>query len=101
MSIRLSKRIIDAATPSPKDQFLWDNIVKGFGAKITPKGAKIYVLQYRCRGRQRRYTIGRHGSPWTVDQARDEATRLLLEIRRGTDPAELKRAGRNDISFAA
>ncbi len=37
-------------------------------------------------GRQRWHTIGRHGAPWTPDQARDEAKRLLLEIARGSDP---------------
>ena len=70
MLMRLSKRVIDAATPIKRDYFLWDQTVKGFGAKITPAGAKLYVLQYRCKGRQRRYTIGRHGSPWTADEAR-------------------------------
>jgi integrase len=34
----------------------------------------------------RRYTIGRHGSPWTVDKARDRARELLYEIAQGTDP---------------
>src|SRR5262249_39127837 len=100
MSTRLSKRVIDAQTPGPKDRFLWDETLKGFGAKITPADAKVYILQYRCKGRQRRYTIGRHGSPWTIDEARSEAARLLLEVKRGADPAELKRAEQNDISFA-
>lgn len=99
-SMRLSKRVLDASSPGPKDHFLWDQTVKGFGAKITPKGAKIYVLQYRCKGRQRRYTIGRHGSPWTVDEARIEATRLLREVVQGIDPADVKRADRGDIAFA-
>lgn len=100
MLSRLSKRVIDAQQPAPKDQFLWDETVKGFGAKITPAGAKIYVLQYRCNGRQRRYTIGRQGSPWTAEQAREEAVRLLLEVKRGTDPAEVKRAEQHDVAFA-
>jgi hypothetical protein len=100
MLTRLSKRIVDAATPAPRDYFLWDQTVKGFGAKITPAGAKVYVLQYRCKGRQRRYTIGRHGSPWTADEARTEAVRLLAEVVRGNDPADLKRAERGDVTFS-
>ena len=101
MLMRLSKRVVDAATPGPRDHFLWDQVVKGFGAKITPAGAKIYVLQYRCKGRQRRYTIGRHGSPWTAEEARTEAVRLLAEVVRGDDPADLKRAERSDVAFSA
>ena len=50
MLTRLSKRVVDAATPAPRDYFLWDQTVKGFGAKITPAGAKPYILQYRCKG---------------------------------------------------
>ena len=46
-----------------------------------------YVLHYRTEeGRQRWYTIGRHGSPWTPETARAEAQRLLGEVRRGLDP---------------
>jgi hypothetical protein len=45
------------------------------GTKITPAEAQIKFLQHHCNGRQRRYTIGRHGSPWTVDEARAEALR--------------------------
>jgi integrase len=101
MLVRLTKRVVDAATPGSADSFLWDQTVKGFGAKLTPAGAKTYVLQYRCKGRQRRYTIGRHGSPWTVDEARTEAVRLLAEVVRGNDPADLKRGDRGDITFAA
>jgi integrase len=101
MLMRLSKRLIDAAPSGPREHFLWDQTVKGFGAKITPAGTKVYILQYRCKGRQRRYTIGRHGSPWTVDEARTEAVRLLGEVVRGNDPADLKRAERGDVTFSA
>ena len=57
-------------------------------------------MQYRCKGRQRRYTIGCHGSPWTVDEARTEAVRLLGEVVRGNDPADLKRGERADVTFS-
>jgi integrase len=100
MLVRLTKGEVDRATSGSADRFLWDETVKGFGVKITPAGAKIYVLQYRCKGRQRRYTIGRHGSPWTVAEARAETVRLLAEVVRGNDPADLKHADRSDITFA-
>jgi integrase len=80
---------VKAALPSHTDTFLWDPELRGFGIKITPKGAKTYVLQYRMGGRgtpTRRYTIGTHGSPWTPATAREEAQRLLLQVKRGVDP---------------
>jgi integrase len=100
MQAKITKRTIDAAGPGSDDQFLWDRDVKGFGLKITPTGTKVYILQYRCQGRLRRYTIGRHGSPWTAEEARAEAVRLLAQAVRGVDPADAKHADRADITFA-
>lgn len=90
----ISKRSVDALHPTSRDKFLWDNAVRGFGLKVTPKGAKSYLLQYRMGGRStptRRYTIGKHGSPWTPDGARKEALRLLEDVRRGLDPQEVNK----------
>ena len=58
--------------------------------KVSPGGAKTYVVQYRAGGRVRRYTIGRHGAPWTPDTARTEALSLLGDVARGLDPASVK-----------
>jgi integrase len=56
---------------------------------------------YRTReGRQRRFTIGRHGAPWTPDTAREEARRLLGEIVSGADPASAKREAREAMTVA-
>ncbi len=90
MQARLSKRIVDSISPGDRDTFVWDAEVKGFGLKVTPAGRKVYVVQTRLNGHLRRYTIGRHGSPWTPDMARNEALRLLAEVRQGNDPARAK-----------
>jgi integrase len=90
---KITKRSVDAAVvPARADSFLWDTDIRGFGLRVTPKGVKSYVLQFRVRNRPaRRLTIGRHGSPWTVDSARDEARRLLFVVRQGVDPVEAQR----------
>jgi integrase len=51
-------------------------------------------------GRLRRYTIGRHGAPWTPDTARTEALRILGEKAKGSDPAAVKRAKRTAETVA-
>lgn len=91
----LTKRTVDAAKPATKDHFLWDDEVAGFGLKVTPKGARIYVFQYRIarpgeaeRTPARRYTIGKHGSPWTPEQARKRAKELAGYVERGIDPRQ-------------
>src|SRR5512142_104067 len=80
---------------------VWDSVVPGFIAR-RQKGATIaYVLMYRTRdGRRRRYTIGRHGAPWTPDSAREEARRLLGDIVKGGDPANDKREAREATTVA-
>src|SRR5689334_18071275 len=99
MAERIGKRVVEAAQPAARDCFLWDREVKGFGLKVTPRGSRIYVLQYRVKGRLRRFTIGKHGSPWTAEDARKRAVLLLADVVRGIDPADAKREGRADITF--
>jgi integrase len=67
-------------------QLLWDQSLAGFGARRQLRHVH-YLLRYRINGRQRFITIGRHGSPWTPDSARNEARRLLGMVASRTDPA--------------
>lgn len=88
---KITKRVVDSATPREKPAFIWDTEIKGFGLKVTPGGRKIYVLQYRTGGREtptQRFTIGEHGSPWTAEAARDQARALLANIYHGKDPRD-------------
>lgn len=90
----ITKKLVDGAKPADRDVFIWDRDVSGFGLKVTPRGRKTYVLQYRLGGRgtaTKRITIGRHGSPWTPELARREAKSLLELVKRGTDPMAAKR----------
>ena len=100
---RITKRAVDGARPAPKDSYLWDEELPGFGLKITPAGRKIYLVQYRLGGRQgrtRRFTIGQHGE-LTPAAARIEAKRLLGKIAVGHDPASDRDKMKADRTLAA
>ena len=97
---KLTKRTVDAQRPAAGRFTLWDTDVSGFGLRITPAGECAYVLKYRSAGRQRWYTIGRHGSPWTPEMARKEALRLLSEVAKGADPADKREADRKAITVS-
>lgn len=100
MKAKLTKRTVDAAKPGKRDIFLWDSEIAGFGLKVTPASTRIYVLQYRIGGHLRRYTIGKHGSPWAPEEARKEASRLRGRIAAGIDPAEQKAEARNTLTVS-
>lgn len=91
--MRITKRAVDAApVPTGGDTYFWDAEPRGFGLRVTPRGIRSYVLQYRLTGRPaRRMTIGVHGSPWTPETARSEALRLLTIVRSGVDPVDAKK----------
>lgn len=84
---KLSKRAVDQATPKDADYFIWDDELPGFGLRVFASGRRSYVVQYRAKGRTRRFTIGVHGV-WTPETARREARVLLGRIAQGDNPAE-------------
>ncbi|PAL19671.1 integrase family protein [Sphingopyxis sp. GW247-27LB] len=94
---KITKRAVESI-PLPsqnKRTYLWDDTLKGFGVMVTDRGARSYLIQYRLDGRgspTRRVTIGKHGSPWTAETARDRAAELLEQVRRKVDPFEAAKA---------
>jgi Arm DNA-binding domain len=89
---RIGLRQVRALEPG---QTLWDSSLPGFGARRQQGEAITYVLKYRtAEGRQRWFTIGQHGAPWTPETARQQARRLLGDVARSGDPATEKRAAR-------
>lgn len=102
---KITKRSVDALIASRENDILWDDSIRGFGAKRTKSGTVSYVLQFRMGGREsktRRYTIGSHGSPWTPTTARAEAERLFILVAQGTDPGDAERQRRReavDLAF--
>ena len=91
---KITKRSVDSLrTDLQGEVTLWDSEIKGFGVRLRAGGALTYLVRYRPgtggRGSPlRTYTIGRHGSPWTPNLARDEAKRILGMVAEGADPAQ-------------
>jgi len=97
----ITKRLADSVVTNGKDQFFWDAELPGFGLKITPKGKRVYVVQYRLGGRNgatRRLTLGSHGSV-TTEQARASAKNALRQVAIGIDPSDTKDALKAQKAF--
>ena len=69
----------------PGGEWLWDSIVKGFGARRQTDGI-FYYIRYRLNGRQHIKSLARHGSPLTPDLARNTAKAKLGIAATGADP---------------
>ena len=97
---KLTKRMVDAFSTDATEDFLWDGEVKGFGVRARSSGAKSFLVAYRIGGRAKRLTICKVGSPYTVDQAREVAVRMLRLAREGRDPALAKAEERKAVTVA-
>jgi integrase len=89
MKSRLTKHLVEGQAPGARDAYLWDAQTPGFGLKVTPRGARVYILKYRAGGIQRWLTLGRHGE-LTLDQARTKAVKLRGAIADGEDPSRIR-----------
>lgn len=93
---RITKRQVDALKPG---SLLWDGAVRGFGVRCQ-QSAKVYVLKTRVRGKQRWFTIGKHGAPWTVEKARERAEKILGQVADGKDPAKERADAKDQPTMA-
>jgi integrase len=78
--------------------WLWDEKVCGFGVRKQTQGI-FYYVRARHGGRQLVRSIGRHGSPWTVETARAKALELLGTLASGTNP--FAQSSLSDETFGA
>ncbi len=83
---RVTERNIDTL---PAGHIYRETGTKGLGLRVTAAGARSWILDYSCNGRQRRFTIGpREG--FALKAASNEARRLIGEIAQGRDPFDTK-----------
>ena len=82
--------------PATGNAITWDDVLKGFGIRVTAAGVKSFVLNYRDGdGHLRRFTIGSYGrDQWSAKAARKRAGELKKGIALGDDPMGEKRAAR-------
>ena len=82
----ITECVVDAL-PAGRDTVIWDRALTGFGVRVYPSGAKVYVVQTRGPAGTKRITVGRHGVIG-ADEARRRAALIIARIRAGEDLAE-------------
>ena len=81
----ISRRTVEGLPTEKREAVFWDRELSGFGVRVYPSGAKVYVVQTRAGGKSRRITIGRHGLV-SAEQARRKAAMVIASIKAGQDP---------------
>jgi hypothetical protein len=62
-------------------------VPRGFGVRVTANGAKSFIINYRVKREEYRYTIGPYPD-WSALRAVREARNLRQRIDRGENPLE-------------
>lgn len=96
--MNLNKRSVDGLAPKAKRYFVWDSGLKGFGVRVEPSGRKTFLCRYRHGGARRQYLLGVFGTV-TVEEARQEARRVLSASTLGKDVAQSRYEARRAIRF--
>ena len=81
----LSNRVVDGLPVGDKDVIYWDRDVPGFGVRVYPSGARVYLVQRRGPGGSKRVAVGRHGVI-SADEARRRGASMLIRIKAGAEP---------------
>ncbi|WMT78764.1 site-specific integrase [Bradyrhizobium sp. Ash2021] len=101
---RFTKTSVAALIPRTSTYIEYDAELPGFGVRVTPNGAKSFVVDYRANGGgrgapTRRYTIG-SSTTFSADAARKAARDVLARVRLGADPAKEKAIDRKAVTIA-
>lgn len=99
---RLTKTIVDGLAARETDYVHWCGVLKGFGCRVRTTGHKSFIAMYRAGGRNsavRKVTIGTYGKV-TVEQAREEAARVLAKAELGEDVALQRARIRAEITIS-
>ena len=84
-SLRISNRTVEGLPVESRDAIFWDRELLGFGVRVYPSGARVYVVQTRSWGRSRRVTVGRHGV-LSAARARQRAALIIARLKAGEEP---------------
>ncbi|HYI38979.1 MAG TPA: integrase arm-type DNA-binding domain-containing protein [Allosphingosinicella sp.] len=87
-----SLKTLPRSRKGQKRTFLWDDVVRKFGAYRTSAGDIVFVFQFRMHASlpTERLTIGKLGS-LTPDQARSLAAAAALKVATGINPVKERR----------
>ena len=83
-NVTLTARGIGALETEGARVDYWDDLLPGFGVRVSATGTRTFFVRYRANGRQRRMVLGRFPTT-TLADARERARAKLSAVQEGED----------------
>lgn len=83
---RVTTEVVKAMKPG---DVIWDTKLSGFGVRCQRRD-RVFVYKTRINNRQRWFSIGKFGQPWTVDAAERRVKVIQGDIAKNMDPAAIR-----------
>ena len=98
----ITNRFLDSLrSENPNGKRVFDSELRGFAVTAYPGGKLVFGVRYGNRLRRRWVTLGEHGNPLTLDEARAKARVILAESVLGGDPVADRRRADSIPTLAA
>ena len=88
---KLTQAVVESLPVDGRDRIIFDTQQPGFGVRVTPAGAKLFIAQARTKGQPQRVRVGRFPE-MSVADARQAAREAMADLRAGRDPKVEKQA---------
>jgi integrase len=99
-SFNFTKKALDTLVmpETGKRFYFYDTKVRGLELMITEQGSKSFKVYRKCNGKPVRVTLGKY-SEMSIENARNEAQRVITEMINGKNRNEEKKKIRAEITF--
>ena len=99
-NFNFTKKVLDVIElpTNGKRYYFYDTKVKGLELMVTEQGTKSFKVYRKFNGKPVRVTLGKYPE-MTIENARNEAQKIIVEMISGKNPNETKKSIQSEISF--
>jgi integrase len=94
-----TKAALEGIAPAERRAYVYDTRTRGLAVRIEPTGQKAFYLYRRVNGKPTMLKLGLFPE-MSIENARDEISKVNVAIRGGADPAKARRAQRVEMTFS-
>lgn len=99
-NFNFTKKTLDTLKLPDKGKrlYFYDTKIRGLELMVTEQGSKSFKVYRKFNGKPVRVTLGKY-SEMTIENARNEAQRVIADMISGKNPNEKKKSIKSEITF--